>query len=286
MLMKAGVQRALKEPLVQFLFAGLAVFLFFGWRGNDVDPASRMITIDEPQLQRLAASFAQTWQRSPTQNEIDALIRDHIKEEVYYREALRLGLDVDDVIIRRRLRSKMEYFAASQVESVRPSEAVLQAMLDKDPAKYAADAVYSFDQIYLGAAAADDIAANGKQLITSLAKLPAGGDAWRQYGEPLSVPRSMDNASKTEVSRQFGDEFTGALAALSNAETNNWTGPVYSGFGAHLVRIRQLRTSKAPALADVRQAAENDWRAATITSREAKAYQTLLDGYTIKIAKP
>jgi parvulin-like peptidyl-prolyl isomerase len=286
MSMKTGVQRALKEPLVQFLLAGLAVFLVFGLRGNDVDPSSRTIIIGEPQLQRLAASFTQTWQRSPTQEEIDALIRDYIKEEVYYREALRLGLDADDVIIRRRLRSKMEYFAASEVENVRPKDAVLEKMLTKNPAKYAADAEYSFDQIYLGTASADIIAAKGKQIAAELAKLPAGGAAWQQYGDALSVPRSMDNASKTEVARQFGDEFTGALANIAATKKDIWTGPVPSGFGTHWVRVRELRSSKMPALSEVRQAVENDWRAATITNREAKAYQTLLDGYTIKIAQP
>ena len=286
MLMKTGIQRAFKEPLAQFLLAGLAVFILFSWRGNDVDPASRMITIDEPQLQRLAASFVQTWQRSPTQAEIDALIRDYIKEEVYYREALRLGLDTDDVIIRRRLRSKMEFLAVSEVENVRPSDAVLQGMLNRNPAKYASDANYSFDQIYLGTAAADIIVAKGKRLSASLDQLSADDGAWQQYGEPLSVPHSMENAGKTEVARQFGDEFAGALATLGTTRGDKWTGPVLSGFGTHLVRVRQLHSSKVPVLADVRQAVENDWRAATIAGREAKAYQSLLDGYTIKIAKP
>jgi peptidyl-prolyl cis-trans isomerase C len=286
MSMKTSVQRALKEPLVQFLLAGLAVFAFFGFRGNDIDPSSRTIIIGEPQLQRLAASFTQTWQRSPTQQEIDGLIREYIKEEVYYREALRLGLDVDDVIIRRRLRSKMEYFAASEVENVRPKDSVLEEMLTKNPAKYADDAKYSFDQIYLGNASADVIAAKSKQITADVAKSPAGSVAWQQYGDALSVPRSMDEARKTEVARQFGDEFAGALANIAATKKGDWTGPVLSGFGAHWVRVRELRSSKMPALAEVRQAIENDWRAATIASREAKAYQTLLDGYTIKIAQP
>ncbi len=286
MLMKTVIQRALREPLVHFLLAGLAVFLFFGWRGNEVDPESRTITIDEPHLQRLAASFAQTWQRNPTQAEIDALIRDSIKEEVYYREALRLGLDTGDAIIRRRLRSKMEFLAASEVESARPADAVLQEMLRKNPARYALDASFSFDQIYLGAAAPNVTADKGKMMSQSLAKLPPGGDGWKEFGEPLSVSQTMENATVTEISKQFGDGFADAIAKLPSAEKGKWAGPVQSGFGTHLVRIRNLQMSKAPMFSDVRQAIENDWRAETITKREAKAYQTLLDGYTIKIAKP
>ena len=264
----------LREPLVHFLFAGLAVFLFSAWRGEEVDPASRTITIDEEQVSRLVASWQQTWQRPPTQPEIDGLIRDHIKGEIYYREAKRLGLDEDDTVIRRRLRAKMEYLAAAQVESATPDDATLQKWLDRNPARYTANATYSFDQIYLGQ--------NDSAAERAKAALAAGGD-WSKLGKTISLPRSLENAPQGEVARDFGEGFA---AALAGSKVGQWVGPVQSGFGAHMVRIRAVKTSQKPKLADVRQAVENDWRATTTKAREAAAYQALLDGYTIKIAQP
>lgn len=264
----------LREPLVHFLLAGLAVFLFSAWRGEEVDPASRTIVIDEKQVSRLVASWQQTWQRAPSQAEIDGLIRDHIKGEIYYREAKRLGLDEDDIVIRRRLRAKMEFLAAAQVENARPDDATLQKWLDRNPARYADNAAYSFDQIYLG-----QDAAGAARMKAALAE----GADWRGQGETISLPRSLENAAQSAVARDFGEGFA---AALGGAETGTWSGPVASGFGQHLVRVRAVALPQKPRLADVRQAVENDWRAATIKAREAAAYQALLDGYTIKIAQP
>ena len=133
MTMKDRVRGWLREPLVHFLLAGFAIFLFFAWRGFDVDPASRTITIEEAQVLRLAKSFEQTYQRAPSPDEVDGLIHDYIKEEIYYREALRLGLDSDDPVIRRRMRSKMEFLARAELENVKPKDVVLQKMLDKKP---------------------------------------------------------------------------------------------------------------------------------------------------------
>jgi peptidyl-prolyl cis-trans isomerase C len=267
------------EPLVHFLLAGLALFLFFAWRGDAVDPESRTITITEQQVERLAASWAQTWQRPATQAEIDGLIRDHVKEEVYYREGLRMGLDQDDSIIRRRIRSKMEFLASSQVENEAPSDAALQAMLDKKTHVYAADARYSFDQIYL---AAQDEAAARARATQMLAALNKGTDL-QKLGDAISLPRSPDDVDRARIALDFGDDFAAALAGL---KVGAWAGPVVSGFGLHLVRIRAVQASTKPKLADVRQSVENDWRAQTAKDREAKAYQALLDSYTIKIAKP
>jgi peptidyl-prolyl cis-trans isomerase C len=273
------LRAALKEPLVHFLLAGLALFLFFAWRGDAVDPESRTITITEAQVERLAASWAQTWQRPPTQAEIDGLIRDHVKEEVYYREGMRLGLDQDDTIIRRRIRSKMEFLASSELENEEPGDATLQAMLDKNPQVYAADARTSFDQIYL---AAQDEAAARTRATQMLAALGTGAD-WQKLGDAISLPRSPENVDRARIAADFGDDFAAALAGL---KPGAWTGPVSSGFGLHLIRIRSEQASTKPKLADVRQRLENDWRAQTVKAREAKAYQALLDGYTIKIAKP
>ncbi|MEQ1538680.1 MAG: peptidylprolyl isomerase [Sphingorhabdus sp.] len=279
MVLRNYLRAALKEPLVHFLLAGLALFLFFAWRGDAVDPESRTITITEAQVERLAASWAQTWQRPPTQTEIDGLIRDHVKEEVYYREGLRLGLDQDDMIIRRRIRSKMEFLASSELENEKPGDETLQALLDKNPQAYAADARYSFDQIYLSAQ--DEAAARTRaaQILVAVSK----GADWQKLGDSISLPRSPDAVDRARIAADFGDEFAASLAGIKPGQ---WTGPVVSGFGLHLVRIRAVQASAKPKLSEVRQRLENDWRAQTVKDREAKAYQALLDGYTIKIAKP
>lgn len=235
--------------------------------------------ITEEQVERLAANWEQTWQRPPTQAEIDGLIRDYVKEEVYYREGLRLGLDQDDMIIRRRIRSKMEFLASSELENEAPSDATLQAMLDKNPQAYAADARYSFDQIYL---AAQDEAAAQNRAAQILAELSKGAD-WQKLGDSITLPRSPENADRTSIATDFGEQFAVALTSL---KPDTWTGPVTSGFGLHLVRIRTVQASHKPNLSEVRQKLENDWRAKTVKDREGKAYQALLGSYTIKIAKP
>lgn len=265
----------LREPLVHFVAAGFCVFLLSMWRGEAADPASRTITISESQISRLSANWQQTWRRPPGQGDIDAMIRDYIKEEIYYREAKRLGLDEDDSVVRRRLRAKMEYLAGAEVENALPDDATLNRWLQNHQARFVPDAAYSFDQIYLGA---DDA---GKAAST-LDKLSAGA-LWTDQSEPISLPQSLANAQRNEVGRLFGDQFAESLAAL---RPGSWAGPVASGFGWHLIRIREVRSPTRPQLADVRQAVENDWRSATYKEREARAYQALLDGYTIRIAKP
>lgn len=271
--------RWMHEPLVHFLLAGAVLFLFFAWRGDAVDPESRTITITQEQVERLAANWAQTWQRPPTQAEIDGLVRDYVKEEVYYREGLRLGLDQDDAIIRRRIRSKMEFLASSELENETPGDAILQELLDRDPNAYATDTRYSFDQIYL---TAQDEAAARARATKLLRELNKGAD-WRKLGDVISLPRSLEYVDRGKIASDFGDEFATALGGL---KAGQWSGPVASGFGLHLVRIRASQGRAMPRLVDVRQTIENDWRAQTAKDREAKAYQALLDSYTIRISKP
>lgn len=273
------LKAALREPLAHFLVAGLLLFLFFAWRGNAVDPASRTITIDEAQVERLAASWSQTWQRAPRPNEIDGLIRDYIKDEVYAREAIRLGLDQDDNVIRRRLRNKMEYLARAAVENARPDEATLQKWLMSHQADYATGAQYSFDQIYL----AVDTAASANRRAQSVRQALTSGADWTQQGDRISLPSSVEASDPADITRIFGDAFARSLTGM---KSSTWSGPVASGFGYHLVRMRAIVPGKPAKLPDVRQAVENGWRAATQQAREDAAFQTLLDGYTIRIAKP
>ena len=279
--MKIGqdFRNLMREPLAHFLVAGMLVFIVASWRGAPVDPAERTITIDEARVNWLASQFTQTWQRSPNPAEIDQLIREYVKEEVYYREALRMGLDQDDPIVRRRMRAKMEFLAASAVESETPDEATLQRWFDQNKKRYTRDALYSFDQIYLGAA--DDPGAR-ERADALMPRLKAGA-AFERIGMPISLPAKLEGADQARIENDFGPDFAAALPAM---KSDNWQGPIASGFGLHLVRVRAVAAGRVPPLADIRQQVENDWRTATREAREAAAYQALLDGYRVRIAKP
>ncbi len=258
----------LREPLVHFLFAGLLMFLVLG--GRDADPASRTIDIDEARVSQLAGTFAQTWQRPPRPDELEGLIRDFVRSEVYEREARRLGLDVDDEIIRRRLRSKMEFLVSSQIENLDVRDATLQSWLDQHPERYVVGRAVSFEQIYLGE--------NGDGNAEKL-RIEQGEDAAR-LGKASSLPRSMYAVDSPAIAREFGEAFAKAIAQLAPGQ---WQGPVSSGYGTHLVRIIERMPGHKPLLNEVRQQVENDWRTDTRRKREAAAYQALLDGYTIRI---
>jgi hypothetical protein len=275
----ARMRAVLREPLVHFLIAGFCLFLFFLVRGTAVDPQSRTISVNEADVTQLVAGWEQTWQRPPTPAELDGLIRDHIKEEVYYREGLRLGLDKDDTVIRRRIRSKMEFLTDARIDAAVPNDATLQAWLAHNPQKYAPEARYSFDQVYLGGSDAAALQARAKSLLAELRR----GTDWSRLGDAISLPRSVESLDRERVAATFGADF---VAGLEKMAQGDWQGPVQSGFGLHLVRLRKLATGAAPKLADVRQQVENDWRADSREKREAEAYKALLDSYTIRIEKP
>jgi peptidyl-prolyl cis-trans isomerase C len=272
MTLRERLVQGLREPLVQFLLAGAAIFIVFALAGGGPDPGERRIAVDEARVQRIVTLWMQTWHRPPTPAELDGLIGEYVQEEVYYREALRLGLDRDDPVIRRRLRSKMEFLAADQLESVTPADDVLKAWMQAHPALYVPDAKLSFQQIYVGSATDRDAAE--ARAATILSRLAAGASP-AQLRQPLSLPTALSGA--------FGEAFS---AGLLRAPIGRWTGPVASGFGLHVVKVTAVKLGPPPALDQVRQAVENDWRAATRAEREAKAYQDLLKGYDVVIARP
>jgi peptidyl-prolyl cis-trans isomerase C len=274
--LRESMVRWLREPLVHFLIAGATIFAFYAWRGDAVDAGDRQIIVREAQVQRLANIWSQTWQRPPSANELDGLIRDYIKEEVYYREAIRLGLDKDDAIVRRRLRAKMEFLSSAEAETMVPSDAVLQAWLDRYPARYAADPLISFQSVYVSTT-------NGESKAKALLAELLGGADPQNLGDPISLPRSLIEATREDIDRQFGESFAEKLITMPKGA---WAGPITSGFGLHLIRVDGVTAARAPKLAEVRQRVENDWRSATRISRENKAYQLLLDGYDIRIERP
>lgn len=262
-----------RDPLVHFLAAGALLFALFAWRGEEADPDSRSIAVDREVQASLALQFEAMMQRAPTDAELDGLIERWLRDEVLYREALRLGLDRDDAVVRRRLAKKMDALASAQAETTVPSQTVLREWLAARSERFARGASVSFDQLYF----ADEGAARA-----ALDQLQSGAD-WRGLGESLSVPASQDGATVRAVTDRYGRQFAAALVRLEPGDA--WQGPVPSGFGWHLVRLRAREEGAVPPLAEIRKQVEDDWRGASIAARTEAAYRLLRDAYRVEIAE-
>ncbi|MFN2099699.1 peptidyl-prolyl cis-trans isomerase [Altererythrobacter sp. MF3-039] len=262
-----------REPLVQFLFGGALLFVFFAWRGEPADPASRDIEVSRDDQAQLAVRFEALMRRPPTDAELDNLIEQYLREEILYREALRLGLDQDDPVVRRRLSQKMDEIAGARAETAPVTDAMLQEWIEAHPERFAADATYSFDQLWFS---------EGDEAALVLAQL-TDDENWQGLGGEISLPASLENASFTDIENRFGQAFSTSLNDFSVSP--KWYGPVSSGFGWHLVRVRKKQIGEVPELADIRSDVENDWRSSTIADRKKQAYELLREAYDIDIER-
>lgn len=256
----------LREPLVHFLLAGAAIFAVFG---NSSSPDERRIVIDSARIQRIAGEFEQSFRRLPSQEELDDLIREDVKNEVYYREGLRLGLDRDDIVVKRRLRSKMQGFETTAEDLPAPDDATLRKWIDDHPGRFAGQPQYSFDQRYLGSTSGGAGAA--------LAMLNEGKDF---AGAPAPLPGHFENADGLAVADLLGDDF---VKALDRLPLGVWAGPVASGVGQHLVRLRSRNPATTPPLGEIRQRVENDWRSEKAREASDAAYRKMLARYDVVI---
>lgn len=274
MTLKQTGRQLLREPLVHFLIAGAAVFWLLSGRAPDL--GERRIVVNEQVVSGLVQRWTDMFRRPPGQEEIDGLIRDYVQDQVYYREALRLGLDREDEVVVRRMRRKMESLAVAEAESAEPDDAVLQAMIDKDPARYSDDARTSFEQVYLGA----DTPANRAAADAALPRLRRNEPV---TGVAAPLPRRQNGAADETIAGTYGDEF---VLALRRAPIGQWTGPVASGLGLHLIRIEARAAPDRPSLDKVRQRVTNDWRAAATAKARDESYRRILEGYDLVIERP
>ena len=271
----------LREPLVHFFLLGAGIFLLAAWVGDE-DRADEIV-VSAGQVESLVETWQKTWQRPPTRAELEGLIEDYIREEILYREAVAMGLDRDDTIIRRRLRQKMEFFPQDLVDQVEPTEAELRAYLSQHAEEFQVEPRVSFQQVYLsverrGAAAEGDAR-------TLLADLNGQSDLVDPalFGDPILLPHDFQPQSVSEVARLFGQEFASRLAEI---ETDVWTGPVASGYGLHLVRIGERSPTRTPELSEVWDAVKRDWQFMRRQQLDEEFFGSMRKRYTIEVELP
>jgi hypothetical protein len=277
------MKRLLREPLLHFLLLGAAIFAAYSVVSKRGSEEPGKIVITQGQVENLAFGFAKTWQRPPTDQELAALVRDRVREEVYYREAMALGLDKDDTVIRRRLRQKMEFVSDDIATQAEPTDADLNAYLLAHPAKFPVVQRFTFRQVYLNpdkhrASLADDAARLLAQLKQSgdKADISALGDVFLLEHDFTALPAS-------EIAKQFGEQFAARMPELTPGQ---WQGPIESGYGVHLVKVAERSDGRLPALADVREVVRREWDNARRQEANEKFFQELLKRYVVTIEQP
>lgn len=272
--------RWLREPLVQFLLIGAVLFIVFDLRGGGEGGGQRIV-VTPGQVDAVAAGFRRTWNRPPNEQELKAQLDEYVREEIAVREAVALGLDRDDTVIRRRLRQKFEFAAEDAFEATPATDAELQAFLDTYPDNFRTEPRFSLRQVHLGPQRGKALQDDARQMLDRLQA--AGPDVEiRTLSDSRLLPAGLEHTGLGEVARIFGDEFA---AELLKAEPGRWVGPVRSGYGLHLVIVDSRDGGQLPALADVRPLVERDFMAERRKRALDAIYARLLARYPVVIER-
>ena len=277
------LKRLIREPLVHFLLLGALLFLGSAWQGGGSGDGSNRVVITPGVVDYLAAGFHRTWRRAPNELELKGLIDEHVKEEIAAREAIAMGLERDDIVIKRRLRQKLEFLLVDEAAAAPPTDAELQAWLGRHPEAFRVEPQLAFRQVLLrpekrGAS----VAADASKL---LARLREGGAevATQNLGDASMLPAETPLEPLREVARAFGPDFADALMKLAPGQ---WSGPVESSFGLHLVLVRERSDGAAAALAQVRPLVEREVLAERRKAELQALYERLLAKYAVVIDMP
>lgn len=265
-----------REPLLHFLLLGGLLFLMFGLTQEPDRDTGRQIRVTAAQMERLAAQFSRTWMRPPTEEELAGLIERHIRGEVFYREALAMGLDQNDPYVRNRLGQKLEFLLDDLSDETLPDDEVLSRYLADHPERFQESARVSFRQVYLNPDRHPHLEAEVAGLLEGLR---AGADP-AEVGDVTLLEHAFDDASQPEIARQFGAAFADAVLEV---EPGQWLGPILSGFGAHLVLVSDRQPARLPTLAEVRPQVLREWQDARRREQKEQAYVRLRERYQISV---
>jgi peptidyl-prolyl cis-trans isomerase C len=242
--MRRFLHRAVREPLLHFVLIGAVLFGVTAVREQKAEQSE--IRMSAGEVAQLAAFWETQSQRKPSAEELRRLIEERIDEEVLAREAVRLGLDRDDVIVRRRLAQKMAFVSDDLALVGEPAEAELRAYFAAHRETYTVPDLYALRHVYFNPDR------HGTALDTdaqrALQRLSRGANP-DEVGDPFMLPRELADVSRDDIARDFGSIFADAATGSKPGE---WAGPVRSPFGVHLVKLESHTPRAAARFEDVR----------------------------------
>ena len=283
--MSNSFTRLVREPLVQFLLIGTGIYaLYFLYGEAPLEEQERTIVITADYVSSLNESFAKRWNRPPTDEEIQGLVDEYVRESLLYREALAMGLDKGDHIIRRRLAQKLEFLTNDMIKLTPPDDSVLQQYLNDNIEKFRSSDLLTFAQIFIDPDKRGDSAlADAASLLETLRAAGEPTEETFELGDRFMLQNAFSDARTQEIQRQMGQEFTDALVLL---EAGQWHGPILSGYGIHLVYVADHSVAADPQLDDVRDKLVTEYTHEQTQKFNAEYLDVLRDRYTIITEEP
>ena len=276
------MKKWLSEPLLHFLLIGAAIFLLYNLQNEGYDNDNNQIVITKGNIDRLISLWEKKRQRLPTQAELQDMIEQQIREEVMYREAMAMGLDDNDAIIRRRLAQKIEFISSDIAEMAEPGDEELKKFLSAHPEKFETPASLSFKHIYFNNDKRKaQTEPDALRLLYALKQADTVIDS-RSSGDPFMMGQQYDEITAFGVSRIFGRDFATELFSLN---AGDWQGPVNSSYGLHLIYISNKKPARAVELNTVREQVHNEWQAVQRQLMNETFYKSLRQRYDIIIEK-
>jgi len=266
----------LAEPLLHFLLLGAALFAVY----RRVAPGgeSRRIVLRAPQVAGIADEFRSTWGREPSAAELDALVESAVRDEIAWREGVALGLDRDDPVIRRRVRQKLEVMTEESLAAPPPGDRELEAWLAGHPDAFRRPARVTWQQVLVAPGDGRGVDLDGRTAAIRAAL--ARGEPAVSLGENTLLPRRGDDVGLDLVARDFGPGFAEALGGLPLGE---WSGPVASGIGLHLVRVERRTPASMPPIEEVRAAVARELEADRRRRALEESYRRLRAEYDVVV---
>ena len=240
----------LRQPLLHFFIIGAGLFALYSFVNDTPQTPNRpSIIVSVQDAQWLASQFRSMRNRPPSQQELETLVEAFVRQEIYVREALALGLDQGDSIVRKRLSQKMEFLTEAGAEASFVDDAMLEAYFQDNLERYRSASRAGFSQILLPEPATE--------FMPDILEKLANGDDFNLLGARTLLPAMVSPLTKQVVDSSFG---TGVFEQIVALDPGTWSGPVRSGYGAHLVRLDSLVSGSVPAFETVRGRIEQEWR--------------------------
>ena len=275
------VRRWLREPLIHFLLIGAFLFAVdrYVQPASGGTPSSKQIQLSLGDLSQMVILFQSQWRREPTPQELTRLVENKVQEEILYREALAMGLDKDDTIVKRRMAQKLQFLAEDVAAAREPTTAELKSWFEKNKATFAQPPRLSFRHLYFSpdrrAARARDDAAKALQ---KLAGQPQDAKLADSLADPLMFQNYYRDRAPDYLGKEFGPQFAQAVAKLA---PGSWQGPVESGFGWHLVFVDTVIVGRVPAFEEIEADVKTAWLGVQKTLAWEKAYKDMRAKYTV-----